>query len=109
MYKKYQLNDEVTLQVVAYTREMMVAKLQFSGKGFEGTHFHLNQEANIVVSGEFEATHGEEKIILNAGDSVLVRSNIPHNLACLSPAGEVLTCWTPAREDIIEQYTGLEE
>lgn len=109
MYKKYKLNDDVTLQVVSYTQEMMVAKLWFSGKGFEGTHFHLNQEANIVVSGEFEATNGDEKATLVAGDSVLVRSNIPHNLACLSPSGEVLTCWTPAREDIIEQYTGLEE
>ena len=41
-YKKYKLNEFVTLQVLSYTDEMMVAKLWFSGKGFDSTHHHGN-------------------------------------------------------------------
>ncbi|GEN25110.1 cupin domain-containing protein [Halomonas cupida] len=108
-FKKYKLNDDVTLQMVSYTEEMMVARLWFTGKGFEGTHHHFNQEANIVISGKFEATNGDQKVLLTAGDSVLVHSEDPHNLECLTPTGEILTCWTPARADIIEKYAEREE
>jgi quercetin dioxygenase-like cupin family protein len=104
-YKKYKLSDDVTLQVMSYTPEMMMAKLWFTGKGFDGTHHHLNQEINTVISGKFEAINGNEKIILTAGESVHVHSDLPHNLECLTPTGEICACWTPARQDIIDKYT----
>lgn len=107
-YKKYKLNDDVTLQVISYTEEMMIARLWFTGKGFSGTHHHLNQEANTVISGKFEATNGDTKSILTAGESVHVYTDLPHNLECLTPTGEIITCWTPARKDIIENYTETE-
>lgn len=107
-YKKYRLNDDVTLQVVSYTDEMMIARLWFTGKGFDGTHHHLSQEANTVISGKFEATNGSEKVILTAGESVHIHTDLPHNLECITPTGEIITCWTPARKDIIEKFTETE-
>lgn len=107
-YKKYKLNDDVTLQVLSYTEEMMVAKLWFTGKGFDGTHHHSNQEVNIVTAGEFEAENGSEKIKVYPGQAVKIQSNYEHNMECLSPTGEMVTVWTPARKDIIEKYTELE-
>ena len=104
-YKKYKLNEFVTLQVLSYTDEMMVAKLWFSGKGFDGTHHHSNQEVNIVTAGEFEATNGSQKTQVHSGQAVTVPSNFEHNMECLSPTGEMITVWTPARQDIIEKYT----
>lgn len=107
-YKKYKLNEYVTLQVLSYTAEMMTAKLWFSGKGFDGTHHHSNQEVNIVTAGEFEATNGDEKVKVYPGQAVTITSDFEHNMECLTPTGEMLTCWTPARQDIIEKYTGTE-
>lgn len=107
-YKKYKLNEFVTLQVLSYTDEMMVAKLWFSGKGFEGTHHHSNQEVNIVTGDEFEATNGPEKIKVYPGQAVKVPADFEHNMECLSPTGEMVTVWTPARQDIIEKYTEQE-
>ncbi|QDH78555.1 cupin domain-containing protein [Echinicola soli] len=108
-FKKYKLSDTVTLQVLSYTDEMMTAKLWFSGKGFDGTHHHSNQEVNVVVAGEFEATNGKEKHKVYPGQTVVVPSNNEHNMECLSPTGAMVSCWTPARKDIIENYTELEE
>lgn len=107
-YKQYKVNDEVTIQVISYTKEMMIAHLWFTGKGFTLAHHHLNQEANTVLSGKFEATNGDEKTILTAGETMHVYSDLPHNIACLTPTGEIITCWTPARQDIIEKYTEVQ-
>lgn len=107
-FKKYKLNESVTMQVIDYTGEMMTAKIWFSGKGFDGTHHHLNQEVNIVVSGEFEATCGEEKFKVYPGQVVNVPSDKEHDMACLTPNGSMITVWTPARKDIIEKYTETE-
>lgn len=60
-YKKYKFNDDVTLQVISYTDEMMITRLWFTGKRFSGTHHHSNQEANTVLSGKFETTNGDQK------------------------------------------------
>ncbi|MGN6493294.1 MAG: cupin domain-containing protein [Agriterribacter sp.] len=107
-FKKYKLNEDVTLQVISYTNELMIARLWFTGRGFNDPHHHINQEANTVLSGKFEATNGSEKTILTAGESVHVYTDLPHNLECLTPTGEIITCWTPARKDIIEKYTEVE-
>ncbi|MDF2831461.1 cupin domain-containing protein [Chryseobacterium indoltheticum] len=104
-YKKYKIHDGVTLQVISYTDEMMVAKLWFVGKDARGTHHHINQEIDTVLSGKFEAVNGDEKVILTTGESVHIYNDNPHSLECLTPTGEIIACWSPARKDIIEKYT----
>jgi len=106
-YKKYKLTDTLTIQVLAYTDQMLTAKFWFSGPGFPDTHHHRNEEVNVVIAGEFEATHGTEKFRVHAGDAVTVSPDFEHNMECLSPTGVMVSTWTPARKDIIEKYTEL--
>lgn len=107
-YKKYALNDNVTIQVLSYTDQMMTAQIWFTGPGFEGTHHHSNQEVNVVISGEFEATDGDNKYNVFPGQVVPVLSDRKHNMECLTPTGSMITIWTPARKDIIDNYTEIQ-
>lgn len=109
-YKKYKLTSDITLQLVSYTDELMVARVWFSGKGFDDPdHHHLNQEIDTVISGKFAASVDEKSTVLSAGESVHVRPGEKHSLQCLTPTGEIVACWSPARKDIIEKYAELED
>jgi len=108
-FKKYKLNDYVTIQVIAYTEQMMTAKFWFTGKGFDGTHHHLHQEVDVVTAGIFEAYNAGEKYKVYPGQAVIVSSDKEHNMECLTPIGEMISIWTSARQDIIEKYTELED
>lgn len=109
-YKKYKLSDDVTLQVISYSEELLTARVWFSGDGFnDPDHHHLNQEVDTVISGRFAAFNGEEELILTAGVSIHVGPNQRHSLTCLTPTGEIVSCWSPAREDLIEKFTESEE
>jgi len=106
-YKKYKLTDDITMQVIAYTEDMMLAKYWFTGPGYLTTHHHPNEETDVIVAGEFEATNGTAKHRVKVGDAMQVAAGVEHNMQCLTPTGEMVATWTPARRDIIEKYTEL--
>ncbi|KRG70072.1 cupin domain-containing protein [Pseudoxanthomonas dokdonensis] len=106
-YKKYQLNEHITMQVISYTEQLMIAKFWFTGPGFPTTHHHPNEETDVIVSGRFEAVNGEHRHLMYPGDATQVAANVEHNTICLSPTGEMISSWTPARQDLIEKYTEL--
>ncbi|HYP84793.1 cupin domain-containing protein [Variovorax sp.] len=106
-FKKYKINDDITLQVISYSDDATSARLWFTGPGFPSTHHHLHTETNVVVSGEFEATSGDRVYKAAAGETVRIESNVEHNMKCLTPTAEMISSWTPARQDLIEKYTEL--
>lgn len=107
---KFGPNKDITLQVVSQTGHMHVAKVWFSGKGFdEPDHRPLNEEVDIVVFGQFRATGGGKERVLNPGISVHVPPNDKHSIQLLSPTGKICSRWMPPREDLIEKLAGLEE
>ena len=106
-FKKYKLNDNITMQVIAYTEQMMTAKFWFTGPGFPGTHHHSHEETDVIVSGAFEATHGSETFPVHPGQALQIAPNVEHNMKCLTPTGEMISSWTPARKDMIEKFTEL--
>ena len=106
-YKKYKVNDDITIQVLSYSEDSTSARFWFTGPGFPTTHQHPHAETTLVIAGEFEATSGDQVHKAGVGDAVRVEPNIEHNMKCLSPTAEMVSCWTPARQDLIEKYTEL--
>jgi quercetin dioxygenase-like cupin family protein len=53
-----------------------------------------------VVSGKFEFTIGNEKNIVQAGDTMLKKDGITHGCVCLED-GILLDIFSPMREDFI--------
>ncbi|HEY1076106.1 MAG TPA: cupin domain-containing protein [Fontimonas sp.] len=107
-YRKYPLNETVTMQMISQTDDMMSARFWFSGKGFDGTHHHPHQEINVVIAGEFEATRGTEKFRVYPGQVVVIPPDVEHNMECLTPGGEMVSVWTPSRRDLVEKFGELE-
>ena len=53
-----------------------------------------------MLSGSFRYDAGEESVVLNPGDSVLVPSGLKHGTVCLQK-GVLLDVFTPQREDFL--------
>ncbi|MFJ5282956.1 cupin domain-containing protein [Pseudomonas sp. NPDC088429] len=103
-YKKFKLNDDVSLQIISISEHMLTARFWFTGKGFGSTHHHTNEEVNVVINGEFIATNGDEQFPVYPGQAVCVAPNVEHDMRCLTPVGEMISTWTPPRQDLIEKF-----
>lgn len=71
----------------------------FSGFGNAGTplHVHFHQdEFFYVIDGHYRFVCGEVKTELNAGDTIFLPRNIPHQWLQLSEAGKLLYAVNPA-------------
>jgi mannose-6-phosphate isomerase-like protein (cupin superfamily) len=107
-YKKVKLNDDVTMQIISISEQMMSARFWFTGKGFGSTHHHSNEEVNVVINGDFIATNGAEQFPVYAGQTVCVAPDVEHDMRCLTPVGEMISTWTPPRKDLIEKFAHIE-
>ncbi len=73
----------------------------FTGYGNAGTplHIHLHQdEFFYVIEGKYRFVCGETKEELNAGDTIFLPRNIPHQWLQLSEHGKLLFAVNPAGE-----------
>lgn len=78
------------------------------------TEFHLprhlhreHTETFYVVSGEVQFEVGGEKLVLSAGDTLLIPPSEPHEVWCLKPA-KMLTLYQPAGlEKLFEAYAAM--
>ncbi len=80
------------------SRELFVIENKFQAKGGPARHLHHDQdEWFCVLEGEFLFEIGQERVRLNAGDSVFGPRNIPHVWAFVGDAtGRILITFTPA-------------
>ena len=64
------------------------------------THSHPHEQIGYVVKGSFEITLGDEKTVINAGDTYYVPPDIIHGVVALED-GVLLDIFTPQREDFL--------
>lgn len=94
--------EGVERKILAYTDELMCVENHFK-KGSVGViHYHPHTQITYVVSGQFEFTIGDEKKIVNPGDSMLKRNSVEHGCVCLKE-GILLDIFSPMREDFVSQ------
>ncbi|MFV0576839.1 MAG: cupin domain-containing protein [Vibrio sp.] len=103
-YEKYPLSKDISIQILNISEQSLTAKLWFTGEGSPVPHHHESEEVNVFISGEFVALKGEVRTHVIPGDIAFVESNVEHNLICLSGQGEVITTWTPPRQEFIDKF-----
>ncbi len=86
--------------VKSYTDELMVVENHFKKGAVGALHHHPHTQITYVVSGKFEFTIGEEKRIVEAGDTMLKKDGIEHGCTCLEE-GILLDIFSPMREDFV--------
>ena len=68
-------------------------------------HSHPNEQAGIVLEGEFEFTIGEEKKTVKKGEFYLIPGGIKHRVLTGNRPSKALDIFSPPREDYKEGLT----
>jgi quercetin dioxygenase-like cupin family protein len=92
--------DGIRRQVLSHGEDIMIVRVDFDEGAIGTVHHHVHRQVTYVVAGRFEASVGEERRVLVAGDSFFAPENVPHGVRALS-AGTLVDSFTPARLDFL--------
>ncbi len=85
--------------------EGQLSVLEYTGhaKGGPPLHFHNNQdEIFYILEGEYKFQVGDEKYLMNEGDTIFLPRQIPHSFAQISEKGKMLFFFQPSGD--MENY-----
>lgn len=83
-------------QLVGHGDNMTVLHWFFPDGGQVPHHQHVQEQVTYVLRGALEMTIDGQTVVLNADDSVIIPSNVPHSVKTLSEA-ETLDVFSPVR------------
>lgn len=61
-------------------KEVSVVRQRQAPGGFNPTHTHDREEVMVQLAGSVTLSFGDERIMLSAGDTVIVPAGMPHRL-----------------------------
>ena len=102
-------NDDIELtdpapgihrKVLAHDDGLMVCEFLLDEGTLLASHTHPNKQITYVVHGHLRYTVGDETHEVHGGDSVLIPSNVPHEILVLEYT-LVVDSFTPARADFL--------
>jgi quercetin dioxygenase-like cupin family protein len=94
-----QLNELIGRQMLN-GEAMTLARITLASGAVVPEHSHANEQIATVVSGRLRFTLGDEAREVGAGESVLIRADVPHTVEALEDS-VVLDAFAPRREDWI--------
>lgn len=92
-------------KIMVYDDNIMLVHVHFEKGGVGEQHKHHHSQTSFVVSGKFEVTIGEEKMILEANDAFYPPPNVMHGAVCLEE-GVLIDVFSPVREDFLAGESG---
>jgi len=95
------LGEGVTRKILASGGDMMTVQFAFKKGAVGAPHTHVHEQVGYVLQGRFELTLGDDKTIMEAGDTYYVPSNTLHGVVALEN-GVLLDVFTPQRQDFLE-------
>ena len=95
------LGKGVSRKILASDGKLMTVEVHFEKGAVGALHSHPHEQIGYVVKGSFEATLGDEKTIIRAGDTYYVPPDIVHGVVALEE-GILLDVFTPQREDFLQ-------
>ncbi|PIE32951.1 hypothetical protein CSA56_13545 [candidate division KSB3 bacterium] len=94
--KAMQSLNGVTYYLLTPTTKDVLVEFKYNvyekGGASANFHTHKGQEYGIVLEGRLKVTYGEDVYILEAGDSMLLDSTIPHDMENIYD-GRTITIW----------------
>lgn len=78
----------------------MMVRVRFEKGAIGEIHQHVHTQSTFVIKGKFEFSIGDDKDVIQMGDTCLIPSNTLHGCLCLEE-GELLDIFTPPREDFL--------
>jgi quercetin dioxygenase-like cupin family protein len=81
-----------------HTETMTLAYVDVEAGAELPEHSHFHEQVSNMLEGEFEFVLGGEKMLLRAGDCLVIPSNVPHSGRALIRC-RILDVFQPVRED----------
>ncbi|WP_432664652.1 cupin domain-containing protein [Wukongibacter baidiensis] len=100
--KKFSLAKGITSKILGHGGKLMLVENHFKEGVVAPMHSHENEQTAYIAKGKFEFTIGDEKQILETGDSFYVEANVPHGCVAIEE-GIVVDIFTPQREDFLKK------
>ena len=100
--------EEVTSMMtrrMVYGEKIMIAKMNFKDGFRVPLHHHENEQITEVISGTIRFWFGADKsqvMELNAGDTIVIPGNLPHEALMIGDVEEIDT-FAPPRQDWIDK------
>jgi len=98
------VNPSMTRKMI-WGEKLMIARMKFKDGFVVPLHYHVHEQVTQVVSGKMRFWFGENKeqvMDLEAGDVVVIPSNLPHEALMIGEVEEVDT-WSPPRQDWLDK------
>ncbi|SHH67095.1 cupin domain-containing protein [Clostridium grantii] len=95
------INDKIQRKIVAHGGDMMIVEVHFKEGAIGTLHEHFHEQVTYCIKGKLEFTVGDEKTIINAGDSIYMPPDILHGCVVLEDDTVLLDIFTPQREDFL--------
>ena len=98
------VNPSMTRKMI-WGEKLMIARMKFKDGFVVPLHHHFHEQVTQVISGKMRFWFGENKeqvMELEAGDVVVIPSNLPHEALMIGEVEEVDT-WSPPRQDWIDK------
>lgn len=92
-----------TLTLLASDDNLTMIRSEMPAGRIKKPHQHAAVQAYLIVSGKMELQVGEESMILEAGDSCIVPSMVPHGAKILEPTTEI-EIFHPARPELVKKH-----
>ncbi len=96
-----QVAPGVSRRILAAGGRLMAVQVAFAAGVAAPQHAHPHEQVSYIVSGRFEWQLGDQKRILESGDSVYVPPGVTHGVRALE-ASVILDVFTPQREDFLK-------
>jgi quercetin dioxygenase-like cupin family protein len=87
-------------KVLSYNQDMMLCEIAFEKGAVGQIHAHPHTQISYVLRGRFVFTLGDETVVTEAGDAVLIESNTPHGVQA-QEEGVLLDVFHPMRETFV--------
>ena len=94
-----QLNPQITRRAV-HTENLTIARLQLAKDAVVAEHSHVNEQIATVERGALRFNIAGRDLVVGAGQSVAIPSNVPHSVVALEDT-TVVDVFSPRREDWI--------
>ena len=94
-----QMNAQIVRKVV-HTDQMTIARLNIQKDAVVPEHFHINEQVANVERGALRFHIGGVDLVVSAGESLVIPSNVPHGVVALEDT-VVTDVFTPRRDDWI--------
>jgi quercetin dioxygenase-like cupin family protein len=96
--RPHQLRDGITARAVQGERITM-AVVDLEPNATLPEHHHENEQLGFVIKGTMEFRIGSEKRVLEAGDTYVIPSHVPHEAAAGPQGATVADAFAPVRAD----------